>query len=112
VSKSGQQALYAPTKQGVWEKAKQATGLDDKGLRVRVGDDFRYLSGLFIFLVTPLEPLNVRVDETPNRAESTVNGGCQGTHSRGGRKSNQRNNQHILHQALAFLFPVDLGENT
>jgi hypothetical protein len=41
VSKSGQQALYAPTKQGVWEKVKQATGLDDEGLRVRLGDDFR-----------------------------------------------------------------------
>ena len=59
----------------------------------------------------PQEPLNVRVEETPNRTESIVDGFCQGSHSRGGSESNQGDNQNILDHALAFLLLVQPGED-
>jgi uroporphyrinogen-III decarboxylase len=39
-----------------WEKAKQATGLDDEGLRVRFGDDFRRVFAVNAGPTPPLSP--------------------------------------------------------
>ena len=39
-----------------WEKAKRATGLDDEGLRVRMGDDFRRVYAVYAGPEFPLSP--------------------------------------------------------
>ena len=39
-----------------WENAKRTLGLDDEGLRVRLGDDFRRVAAVYAGPVVPLSP--------------------------------------------------------
>jgi len=54
-----------------WEKAKQATGLDDEGLRVRLGDDFRRVFAVYAGPEFTLSP-GATSRSVATRAPSTI----------------------------------------
>ena len=48
--------LWCGASPGFWEKAKRELGLDDQGLRQRLGDDFRQVTGPYVGPQPPLSP--------------------------------------------------------